>query len=80
MNKYWIAQEEWYVESSEDIVEQEFFKTEEEAIRHKEDIEKHYRRVRVYIRPTDFIEMKHLMTVEQFEKLFGITITEPKEI
>ena len=79
MAKYWIAQEEWYT-SDGDVVEQEFFKTEEEAIRHKEDIEKHYRRVRVYIRPTDFVEMKHLMTVEQFEKLFGITITEPKEI
>mgnify|MGYP007027037275 CR=1 FL=1 len=74
-----MAQEEWYVESSEDIVEQEFFKTEEEAISHKEHIEGHYRRVRVYVKPISFKDMKEIITVEQFEELFGITITEPVE-
>ena len=77
MAKYWMAQEEWYNTSCDDIVEQEFFKTEEEAIRHKDDIERHYRRVRVYVSSVSFREMKSLMTVKQFEELFGTTIAEP---
>lgn len=58
-----------------------FFLTENEANEYADELRVIYKnKHRISINEISFEEMKELITVEEFEELFDITINDPREI